>query len=77
MGIRHHFDKLIRGGWIECRKSSKDARVKLVFPTDKLLKEIDMLSHNFQSSLLNLQLIIHESQTEFHKSKIQSKSENY
>lgn len=50
MGTRHHFDKLIKANWIECRKSEKDARVRLVFPTNNLLKAIDLLSDNFQKT---------------------------
>jgi hypothetical protein len=50
MGTRHHFDKLIKANWIECRKSDKDARVRLVFPSNNLLKAIDLLSDNFQKT---------------------------
>lgn len=65
MGTRNHFDRLIKGGWIECRKSPKDARVRLVVPTDDLLNEINILSHNFEMSLLNMQLITNDKHTEF------------
>lgn len=50
MGTRHHFDKLIKANWIECKKSDKDARVRLVLPTDNLLSAIDLLSDNFQKT---------------------------
>lgn len=70
MGTRNHFDRLIKDGWIECIKSSKDARVRLIVPTDALLKEIDVLSRNFEMSLLNLQLMANNKHAELaHKSK--------
>jgi hypothetical protein len=47
MGTRHHFNRLLKDDWIECIKSDKDARVRLVVPTIRLLKEITFLSENF------------------------------
>jgi hypothetical protein len=48
MGTRHHFNRLLKDDWIECIKSDKDARVRLVIPTNRLLEQITFLSENFQ-----------------------------
>ncbi len=50
MGIRHHFDRLIKNNWIELRKSEKDARVKTVIPSDKLLKRLNLLTSNLEKT---------------------------
>jgi DNA-binding MarR family transcriptional regulator len=54
MGIRHNFDRLLKDNWIECKKSDKDARVRLVFPTDNLLEKINLLSENFEKTFQEL-----------------------
>jgi hypothetical protein len=41
---------LIKDNWIECKKSDKDARVRLVCPSNNLLNRIDLLSETFQKN---------------------------
>jgi len=48
MGMRNHFNMLIKDNWIELKKSDKDARIRLVIPTQNLLKKIDLLTGNFK-----------------------------
>lgn len=44
MGIRYHFRKLIKDGWIELHNGDKDTRVKRVSATEKLTKQFQILS---------------------------------
>jgi hypothetical protein len=50
MGTRHHFDRLLKSDWIESRKSEKDARVKIVLPSTKLLKRLNLLTNNLEKT---------------------------
>lgn len=50
MGTRHHFDRLLKTNWIESRKSEKDARVKIVLPSPKLLKRLNLLTNNLEQT---------------------------
>jgi hypothetical protein len=50
MGMRNHFDMLIKNNWIELKKSDKDARVRLVIPTKNLIKQIHLLTENFKKT---------------------------
>jgi hypothetical protein len=50
MGTRHHFDRLLKSEWIESRKSEKDARVKIVLPSSKLLKRLNLLTNNLEKT---------------------------
>lgn len=45
-GIRYHFDHLREGGWIKLTPDKIDARVKVVIPTKKLMREFDSLCRN-------------------------------
>jgi DNA-binding MarR family transcriptional regulator len=45
MGIRYHFDKLVKTGWIELHNGESDSRIKRVKPTEKLSKRFLMLSN--------------------------------
>ena len=62
MGTRHHFDRLLKSEWIETRKSEKDARVKIVLPSTKLLKRLNLLTNNLEQTL-------NEHQTKFNLDK--------
>ena len=44
MGIRYHFNKLIKSGWIELHNGDIDQRIKRVKPTEKLVQKMSMLS---------------------------------
>ncbi|MBU3542488.1 hypothetical protein ICE94_04300 [Polynucleobacter sp. MWH-Loch1C5] len=55
MGTRHHFDRLIKSNWIELRKSDKDARVKIVLPSSKLLKRLHLLTTNLEKTFFEHQ----------------------
>jgi ankyrin repeat protein len=48
--LEYNADKLIKDNWIECKKSDKDARVRLVCPSNNLLNRIDLLSETFQKN---------------------------
>lgn len=50
MGTRLHFNKLIATNWIESLKSEKDARVKIVLPSTKLLKRLNLLTNNLEQT---------------------------
>jgi hypothetical protein len=50
MGMRNHFDMLIKNNWIELKKSDKDARVRLVIPTQNLIEQIHLLTENFKKT---------------------------
>ena len=63
MGTRHHFDRLLKSEWIETRKSEKDARVKIVLPSTKLLKRLNLLSNNLEQTF-------NEHQTKFNLDKV-------
>ena len=36
MGIRYHFDRLVKDGWIELTPDQTDGRVKLAVPSERL-----------------------------------------
>ncbi len=55
MGTRHHFDRLIKSSWIELQKSDKDARVKIVKPSTKLLKRLHLLTTNLEKTFFEHQ----------------------
>lgn len=57
MGTRHHFNKLLKNDWVESKKSDKDARVRLVYPTDKLLEQIDLLFEKSQTSFVEYMVV--------------------
>ncbi len=63
MGTRHHFDRLLKSEWIESRKSEKDARVKIVLPSSKLLKRLNLLTNNLEKTF-------YEHQTKFNWKQI-------
>lgn len=63
MGTRHHFDRLLKSEWIESRKSEKDARVKIVLPSSKLLKRLNLLTNNLEKTF-------YEHQTKFNWNQI-------
>jgi DNA-binding MarR family transcriptional regulator len=54
MGIRYHFDKLVKTGWIELHNGDTDTRIKRVKPTEKLSKRFLLLSNQL-SHLLQLE----------------------
>lgn len=41
MGVRHHLNRLIKDEWLEMRQSENDLRVKLVYPTTKLIQQYE------------------------------------
>ncbi len=43
MGIRNHFDRLVKDGWIELHNGSKDKRIKHVMPSKQLIEQFDKL----------------------------------
>ena len=55
MGIRYHLNRLIKSNWIELRKSDKDARVKIVLPSSKLLKRLHLLTTNLEKTFFEHQ----------------------
>jgi len=67
MGTRHHFDRLLKSEWIESRKSEKDARVKIVLPSTKLLKRLNLLTNNLEKTFF-------EHQTKFNWNQVSADS---
>ena len=67
MGTRHHFDRLLKSEWIESRKSEKDARVKIVLPSTKLLKRLNLLTNNLEKTFF-------EHQTKFNWNQVSTDS---
>jgi hypothetical protein len=67
MGTRHHFDRLLKSEWIESRKSEKDARVKIILPSTKLLKRLNLLTNNLEKTFF-------EHQTKFNWNQVSTDS---
>lgn len=51
MGIRYHFRKLIKDGWIQLHNGDKDTRVKRVSATTKLKNKFEFLSSKISSNI--------------------------
>lgn len=51
MGIRYHFRTLIKNGWIELHNGDKDTRIRLVKPTEKLIKRFALLTQQLKPLL--------------------------
>lgn len=51
MGIRYHFDKLVKTGWIELHNGDKDNRIKRVKPSEKLSKRFFLLTNQLNPAL--------------------------
>ena len=51
MGIRYHFDKLVKTGWIELHSGDIDTRIKRVKPSEKLSKRFSLLSNQLSSTV--------------------------
>lgn len=47
LNTRKHLNHLIRHGWVELVRDTKDKRQRLLMPTDKLKKLVNELSKNF------------------------------
>lgn len=52
-GLRFHYARLLDAGWIENRPSERDARIRLVIPSDRLLAcyEAAFLADSTESAL--------------------------
>jgi len=50
MGMRYHFNTLIKSGWIELQYTNADARIKLVKPSGKLLYQMDIFLEELQGA---------------------------
>jgi len=49
MGIRYHFERLVKDGWIELTPDRTDGRVKLAVPSEKLIERFRALVQGYQA----------------------------
>ena len=49
MGIRYHFERLVKDGWIELTPDQTDGRVKLAVPSEKLIERFRALVQGYQA----------------------------
>ena len=55
MGIRYHFDRLVKEGWIELAPDQTDGRVKLAVPSERLLERVHALAESFKAYEVSIQ----------------------
>ncbi len=53
MGNRYHFKRLIERNWIHLQTHPDDSRLRLILPSEKLLKAFEKISTEIQTELLN------------------------
>jgi hypothetical protein len=54
MGIRYHFNKLVKNHWILLNNDPKDLRVKVCTPSTKLLAKMDSIFGDFKRLVISV-----------------------
>ncbi len=55
MGIRYHFDRLVKDGWIELTPDQTDGRVKLAVPSERLLERFRAVVESYKAYEASIQ----------------------